>query len=169
PMTWWMPMSKDEPRTLPEAIRRRDGLARGSDDFHRRMAEASRVAAMVEEDGSPGLKFINAPWCDGAVWSLNPNPLLPGQVNGATVHWNASTWRQRYGPGTKGELDGEYLDSLEGYVTVDVNYSREQFRYSSVPLTFDSLTKRPALYKGLAVFELERWLANEHHRRCKLT
>ena len=84
----------------------------------------------------PVLKFIDAPWCDGAVWSLNPNPALPGTPNGATVHWSDAIRQQRYGPAAKGQLDGEYLDSLEGYVTSNLNFRRAHFRYTTVPLTF---------------------------------
>jgi hypothetical protein len=169
PMTWWMPMPKEEPRTEAEALRRREELAAGRDAFHHRMAEASRAAAMADEDGRPALKFINAPWCDGAVWSLNPNPRLPGPVNAATVHWNDAIRQELYGPQAKGQLDGEYLDSLEGYVTADLNFRRDHFRFSSVPLTFDSGSKRPAIFKGLAVWEFEEWIARETHRLGKLT
>ena len=66
-------------------------------------------------------------------------------------------------------MDGEYLDSLEGYVTADLNFRREQFRYTTVPLTFDPETKQPALFKGLAVFEFTRWFSEEVHGLGKLT
>ena len=53
----------------------------------------------------------------------------------------------------------EYLDSLEGYVTAELNFRREHFRFSTVPLTFSAETKEPVLFKGLAVYEFTRWLA----------
>lgn len=130
PMTWWMRMSKDAPRTLPEALRVRDQLAQNGNGGERRMALASRAAAMCDDTGQPCLLFRDTPWCNGAVWSLNPNPALPGASsapasapetqergpeahNAATVHWNEAIKQNLYGPGAKGQLDGEYLDSLE--------------------------------------------------------
>ena len=182
PMTWWMRMPKDVPRTPADALRIRDDLARGADRSQRRMAQVSQVAAMWTDSGEPSLLFRNEPWCNGAVWSLNPNPDLPvpsstsgqdasdrGQpYNGATVYWNASTKNDLYGPAAKGQLDGEYLDSLEGYVTTDLNFRREHFRYTSVPLTFASDTRQPALFKGLAVFEFTKWISQEVHSLGKL-
>ncbi|HXP59790.1 MAG TPA: hypothetical protein VN829_04815, partial [Dongiaceae bacterium] len=154
PMTWWMRLAKDAPRTMAEALRARDELTRSGKGSDQRMALASRVAAMWDETGEPCLLFRNEPWCNGAVWSLNPNPAIPGAP---------------YGQGLRGEVAGEYLDSLEGYVTADLNFRREHFRYTSVPLTFSSASKKPALGKGLAVFEFTKWFCDEVHRQGKLT
>jgi hypothetical protein len=186
PMTWWMRMSKDVPRTLAAASRVRDELAQGSNAQARRLAQVSQVAAMHDETGQPCLLFRNEPWCDGAVWSLNPNPHLsnavaadagprqestPGRAltNAATIHWNDGIKETLYGPTSKGNLGGEYLDSLEGYVTADLNFRREHFRYTTVPLSFTTDTKRPALFKGLAVFEFTKWFCDDVHRLGKLT
>jgi len=185
PMTWWMRMPKDSPRTIQEAARQRDALAQSTRGTERKMAQVSQIAGMWDESGQPSLLFRDEPWCNGAVWSLNPNPFLPtgtgsvpagerstseaGGLNAATVHWNETIQRGLYGATAKGQLDGEYLDSLEGYVTADLNFRRDHFRYTTVPLTFDSDSKRPALFKGLAVFEFTRWFCEEVHRLGKLT
>jgi hypothetical protein len=189
PMTWWMRLGADAPRTVAEALRTRDELARNGKGSDQQMALASRVAGMWDETGQPCLLFRNEPWCNGAVWSLNPNPALPtspeaaaaserkagerglepAAYNGATVHWNESIKRRLYGPDARGQLDGEYLDSLEGYVTADLNFRREHFRHTSVPLTFSTETRKPALGKGLAVFEFTKWFCDEVHRLGKLT
>ena len=160
PMTWWMPMKKETARTPAEAARVRDELAQGKNDSSRRMASVTHLAAMFDEAGQPCLQFQDTPWCNGAVWSLNPNPWLatgpaaPSNLNAATVHWNERIREQLYGPAAKGRLDGEYLDSLEGYVTADLNLRRDHFRFTSVPLTFSQETKQPALSKGLAVYRV---------------
>ena len=169
PMTWWMPMKKEAPRTAAEALRVRDEMARANDGTRSRLAVVSQSAAMYDEDGKPALLFRDEPWCQGAVWSLNPNPALPNTPNGATVHWNEEIKKRLYGPAAESNLDGEYLDSLEGYVTADLNYRREHYAYSSVPLTFATDAKRPALYKGLAVFEFTKWFAAQVHALDKLT
>src|SRR5262249_20989938 len=82
---------------------------------------------------------------------------------------NPATQEALYGSRAKGQLDGEYLDSLEGYVTADLNFCREHFRYTTVPLTFSREDKRPALFKGLAVFEFANWFCEQVHRLGKLT
>jgi hypothetical protein len=196
PMTWWMPMKKELPRSAADALRVRDELLQGKNDAQRRLAEVSRTAAMFDETGQPCLRFLDTPWCNGAVWSLNPNPWLeaapatppgdkpvggepavapratgppPGPVlNAATVHWSETIKERLYGPQAKGQLDGEYLDSLEGYVTADLNFRRDHFRRTTVPLTFSTDTRQPALFKGLAVFEFTKWISDDAHRLGKL-
>ncbi len=180
PMTWWMPMDQNRPRTLTEALKARDALAQNSKEPNQTMARIAQFAAMRDESGQPALLFRNEPWCRGAVWSLNPNPYLavpplptPGNVavrdNAATAHWNDKLKTQLYGAASQSQLDGEYLDSLEGYVTADLNFDRNHFRATTVPLSFDSDTKKPALFKGLAIFEFTRWFCDDVHRLGKLT
>lgn len=190
PMTWWMRMGPKVPRTLPEALRVRKEYAAGPKEPERRMARICETAAMENEFGEPALEFREEPWCRGAVWSLNPNPDLRKRTsassitgaapavgssteaedayNAATVYWNESLKQKLYGAAAQTHLDGEYLDSLEGYVTSDLNFRREHFAASRVPLTFSTDTKRPALFKGLAVFEFTRWLGADVHRLGKL-
>ena len=165
PMTWWMRMDKSVPRTPQQALRVRDGLAETGDDRARQMAKVAKASAMHDEFGQPSVIFRDTPWCDGAVWSINPNPYLKtpdddpeGEgLNGGTVHWNPRVKETYYSLKSPGFLDGEYLDSLEGYVTADLNYRREHFADTTVPLAFDRLNRRPALFKGLAVYEYTRW------------
>jgi hypothetical protein len=176
PMTWWMSMNKDAPRTTAEALRERDELVASGKGSAQRMAQVSQIAGMQDDSGQPALLFRDTPWCDGAVWSLNPNPNLatvdgPGEnrrFNAATVYWNHSVRENLYGLNAKAHQDGEFLDSIEGYVTADLNFRREHFRYTTVPLTFDSDTKKPALFKGLAVFEFTKWISDDVHRLGKL-
>lgn len=168
PMTWWMRMEKGLPRTLDAAQRVRRHLAAQGRDSEREMAQVLQIAAMHDENGQPALVFRDTPWCDGAIWSINPNPALrnPGQdtnttvLNGATVLWNEKIADRHHNPArANGRLDGECLDSLEGDVTADLNYRREHFADSTVPLTFDYLNKRPVLFKGLAIYEYTKWLS----------
>ncbi len=168
PMTWWMPMPKESPRTQLEALRIRDQLAQTGAGHNRQMAEVTRQAAMLDEWGNPSLLFRDEPWCRGAVWSLNPNPQLPGPKNGASIYWNDEVKQTLYGPSAKGQLDGEYLDSLEGYVTADLNFSRAHFQNTTVPLVFAPISRQPAIFKGLAVQEFTRWIADDLHRLGKL-
>ena len=164
PMTWWMSMDPAAPRTLAEALRIRDEYAASGGGRPREMAAVSRAAAMFGSDDRPTLTFRNEPWANGAVWSLNPNPALPATPNAATIHWNDAVKARAYAPGAVPRLDGEYLDSLEGYVTANLNFRREHFRFTSVPLTFATDTHAPALFKGLAVHEFTRWISEDVRR-----
>lgn len=168
PMTWWMSMDPALPRTLAAALEVRDTYAAGPPGTGQRMAVVSYSASMFDLSGQPSLLFRNEPWANGAVWSLNPNPFLPTNPNAATVHWNNSIRESLYGTNANGTLDGEYLDSLEGYVTADLNFRREHFAHTTVPLTFDTTTARPALWKGLAVLEFTRWISDDVHQLGKL-
>ncbi len=184
PMTWWMPMAPAIPRVMEEALRVRDELAKSDSGSRREMAEVSRFAAMHDEAGEPALLFRDTPWANGAVWSLNPNPWLEpdrpdpgseanaagrsGRLNAATVHWNPALKERLYGPSARGTLDGEYLDSLEGYVTADLNFRRSHFASTTVPLTFSQETRQPVLFKGLAVYEFTRWISEDVHAMGKL-
>src|SRR5262249_46804650 len=92
PMTWWMPIAKEMPRTVNEALRQPDRLAQDGKGSSRQMAQVSFESTMYDETAQPAMLFRNEPWCNGAVWSLNPNPELHvgsnSPLNAATVHWN---------------------------------------------------------------------------------
>jgi hypothetical protein len=168
PMTWWMNMDAALPRTIAAALQARDTAATGPAGQAQTMALITRSAAMWDASGQPSLQFRDEPWANGAVWSLNPNPNLPVNPNAATVYWNDAIRQSLYGPAAASTLDGEYLDSLEGYVTAELNFRRDHFAPSTVPLTFDPETGRPALWKGLAVAEFTRWISDDLHRIGKL-
>ena len=169
PMTWWMPMKPETPRTLEAALKVRDELAADAKASQHRYARAHLGIAMFDEDNRPAVQFQETPWCRGAVWSLNPNPFLQWEPNFGALHWSDAIKEKLYGPSARGQLDGEYLDSLEGYVTANLNYRREHFAATTVPLTFATDTCRPALFKGLAVYEFTRWFCDDVHRMGKLT
>jgi hypothetical protein len=167
PATWWMAMPTNIPPTIAGATAVRDQCAAGTNSFDRKLALACQVAAMQDETGQPALLYENA--FGGAVWSLNPNPFLPGETNAATIYWSDAIKQSYYGTNFPGQLDGHFLDSIEGYITADLNFSRDHFIYTTVPLTFTSDTKRPALFKGLALFEFTKWISEPLHLMGKLT
>jgi hypothetical protein len=169
PMTWWMPMDKDAPRTLESALQIRDKLLSSNNQGQKVAAQVTLTAAMYDEYGKPSLIFRNEPWCNGAVWSLNPNPYLAEKPNFADWHWSDEILEKLYGKNAFAILDGEYLDSLEGYVTSDLNYRRDHFKHTTVPLVFDSDSKKTALYKGFAVFEITKWVSEKMRKMNKLT
>ncbi|MHB1459739.1 MAG: hypothetical protein ACYC1M_00445 [Armatimonadota bacterium] len=162
PTTWWMSMPKGGPRTEEAVLAERDKLAATNV-----MANAVINSGMVDVQGKPCYLVQDAPWCDGAVWNMSVNPYLPKQPNGASVIWNDEVRASDYGSSTKPVRAGEYLDSLEGYITADLNYRKEHYKYSSVPLSFDA-NNNIVMFKGPAIYEFLKWMSEDIHSMGKL-
>ena len=95
-------------------------------------------------------------------------PSLTGETNDFKTKWNAQIRDRLYGPGRKGDLDGEYIDSSEGYVTDELDFRRDHFAAAETPLTFSLGTHRPAIFRGLIAFEYVRAIAADMHGAGKL-
>ena len=106
-------------------------------------------------------------------------------IAGFEVKWNDKLANELYGepmdptsaPSTRDELiaaqaqpgvDGEYIDSSEGYVTATLDFDRTHFAGMTTPLTFDAKTGRPAIFRGLIAFEYARKISADVHARGKL-
>ena len=162
PFTWWMPMPKEMPRTYENAIAMVEKHAsETASAFLHKHATALKASGVKTADGRYFVQFFDLPWCDGACWILNPNPGQPGETNGATVNWSAARLKERHGFGSL--LSGEYIDSVEGYTTPELNFDRDAFRHETLPLAFDAKTKRPGIFKGVSVFEFTRQVGADMH------
>jgi hypothetical protein len=164
PLTWWMPMSQQMPRTIEAALIEARRLA----DAGRRPARALFTSGYHDGDGKYVARFIEAPWNRGAVWSMNSMPGVPGEITDFKLKWNPQIKERLYGPGRRGDLDGEYVDSSEGYVTDELDLRRDHFAGAETPLTFSTDTHRPAIFRGLIAFEYVRGIAREVHGMGKL-
>ena len=89
-------------------------------------------AAVAAKGQGVGLG-IDMTWCDGAVWSINSMPGVRGDVTDFKNKWNKELRDALYGPQRKGDLDGEYVDSSEGYVTDELDFRREHFAACETP------------------------------------
>ncbi len=78
PMTNWMRMEPDAPRTHEAA----DALMRQKAGEGDRQALATLSSVVVTEDGRLDAVCIDAPWCDGAVFTLNADPDVPADPDG---------------------------------------------------------------------------------------
>ncbi|MDY0168134.1 MAG: hypothetical protein RBS80_16420 [Thermoguttaceae bacterium] len=165
PTTWWMRMDPSLPRTIEAAEAEARRLAEGGN----RAAMAWKVSAFHDADGRPTARLLDTPWCNGAVWSINTMPGIPGEVTGFNLHWNQAYRESRYGPNRRDNLDGEYFDSCSGYVTAELDYRREHFAAAKTPLCFSIDERRPAIFKGLIMFEQIELVADELHAMGRLT
>lgn len=163
PSTWWMPMPAEAPRTdegVMEVLRQR--VEAGD-----RRAQAVEVSGSHDAAGRLQYQIRREPWCDGAVFSSNPSPGLPGPSE-AAMNWSPEVRERLYGSSADGEQDGEYLDSVEGYVTATENWRRDHFVHARAPLTFSTSARRPVIHKAWSTWEFADHLARELRGMGKL-
>jgi len=165
PMTWWMSMKEELPRTLEAALAEAQRLA---DERKDRRALALFTSGFHDETGQFVARLLNTPWTNGAVWSMNSMPGIAGAVTDFKNKWNADLRDELYGSGRRGTLDGEYIDSSEGYVTDELDFRRDHFSAAETPLTFSLDDRKPAVFRGLIVFEYTRAMAQDIHAMGKL-
>lgn len=162
PMTWWMPMAPEIPRTYEAAVAEAQRLAQQG----RPQAKAWLSSSFRDENGRIPLRLLDTPWCNGAVWSMNSLPQIQGEITDFKLKWNPDIRQALYGPNRKGDLDGEYIDSSEGYVTDELDFRRDHF-VGERPLTYDAASFQPAVFRGLIVFEYVRAIAEDVHAMGK--
>jgi hypothetical protein len=165
PMTWWMRMPKEMPRTLEAALDYAQQLA---DEKSDRRARALFTSGYHDEAGQFSARLLNRPWCDGAVWSINSMPGVEGDITEFKNKWNARLKEELYGPSRRADLDGEYIDSSEGYVTDELNFRRDHFAAAQRPLTFSLKSRKVCIFRGLIAFEYIRAISNDIHSMGKL-
>lgn len=168
PMTWWMRLPEGVPWTMDGALGLvRKYAAEEPESANGRHARALLASGYHDETGQFVARFEKTPWCNGAVWSMNSMPGIPGDVTDFSLKWNPAEKERLYGPQRKGDLDGEYVDSSEGYVTAVLDYRRDHFAAARTPLVFDA-DCRPAIFRGLIAAEYVRALAEDVHAMGKL-
>jgi len=165
PMTWWMRMPEGMPRTLEAALAEAERLATKKQD---RRALALLASGYHDERGRYSARLLDTPWCDGAVWSINSMPGIAGEVTDFKNKWNNDLREKLYGAERSADLDGEYIDSSEGYVTDELDFRRDHFAAARTPLTFSLADRKVAIFRGLIAFEYIRALAQDVHAMDKL-
>ena len=168
PMTWWMRMPKETPRTFAAALAHAEAIA--GDPAHRqhRQARALLASGYHDEHGRLMALLRDTPWCDGAVWSMNSMPGIAGEITDFKLKWSPELRERLYGPARKADLDGEYIDSSEGYVTGELDFRRDHFAAADRPLTFSLDSRKPAIFRGLVAFEYARGIERDIHAMDKL-
>ena len=165
PMTWWMKMPVQMTRTYEAALAEAKRLAKAGVP----QAKALFTSGFYDPQGKFSGQMRNEPWANGIVWSMNSMPGVKGDITDFSSQWNPERVKQLYGPEAKGDLDGEYFDSSEGYVTALLNYRREHFSIAQTPLCFSSQTKQPGIFRSQVAFEYMRTIAEELHAKKRLT
>ncbi len=177
PMSWWMPMPKDIPRTYTAAIEYVDTYKKSDSSFQQACALALDSCGIRGPDGTLYMDFRNEPWCDGAQFTYNIDPELPteeGVKNRAHINYTPQEAEKKFGPrGQKPRtepgpgIDGMYLDSIEGWGYF-VNCNTKHFDYVDTPLTFEAASKRPGILQWFSTWEFVKWIAEDLHSRGRL-
>lgn len=179
PMTWWMrfepesassPAPKDRensPELLELAAKRVQELAEKGDAYAKMWASS----VMLDEKQRPVGLWLDTPWCRGIVWSISSIPGIP-EPSDFRLKWSESFVQANYGTpkaaGSETGLDGEYVDSSEGYVTAELDFRKDHLPCVETPLTFSLEAKTPAILRGLTTFEYVRGLERDVHASGRL-
>ena len=164
PTTWWLSMDKAHGTnrfTMADCLAKVESLAAKGDP----RARAWRGSVMRDEDGARVGRVMDTPWCRGAIWLLSPLPDIAGICEYKVKNTEADFAKFYAKPFPVGQ-DGEYIDSAEGYLTPTLDFNRAVFAASDTPLVFSSdEDHRPALFKGLSMYEYVRRTAARVWRR----
>jgi hypothetical protein len=166
PMTYWLPMAKSYPRTYEGALA---ALADNETSGKRnlvRMAQVTRRCAAYTEKGKLDLSLQNQAWCDGAVFTLNPDPKIREDadcpVNKGHLGYS-ETWAAKHlGHEAQASLHGIYIDSMPNWGEVR-NWRREHWQTVATPLTFDPEKKKPVLLHIFSTWQFTKWVADHVH------
>ncbi len=158
-------MPEEMPRTLESAVAEARRLAGEKSDPR---AKAFLTSGFHDQKGNFSARLRDTPWCNGAVWSINSMPNIEGDITDFKNKWSPQRRESLYGPSSKGDLDGEYIDSAEGYVTDELDFRRDHFAATQTPLTFALDGRKVAIFRGLISFEYARALANDVHAMDRL-
>jgi hypothetical protein len=165
PMTYWMSMAPGVPRTYAAALALVHRQAVSAVPTMRRQAQAVLSSGSQDAQGHFNVAFRDTPWCNGAVWILDPDPALPNPGG----LWTKARLNALGEPtqGAADQPDGEYLDSLEAWADV-LDYRPASLRATDAALTFDTDTYRPVLPTWFSVYESSAALSRDLHRHGKL-
>ncbi len=165
PMTWWMPLKGEGPRTLSRGMEEARRLAASGD----RAAQAWASSAFEDERGRVPGRVLDTPWCNGVVWSMNSAPGVAGAVTDYSNKVGAAYLERQYGATATARCDGEYIDSAEAYVTDELDFRRAHFAGMERPLCYVLVSRKVGVYKGLIGFEYVRAVEREMRARGRLT
>ncbi len=168
PESWWMSMPTATARTYANAISAYQGYLTGSDQGQQQYAQALQNSGTESTAGQFNYEFQNQPWTNGAVWVLNPNPLMPhpnSTFNKSMLVYTIADANQRYGQGST--LSGEYLDSLEGWWYMQ-DVRPDSLEHASFAPTYASFDFHPFLPEWFNTYEITKFMSTDLHSRDKL-
>ena len=165
PMTTWLKLDPGAPRTHDGAVGHLNALL--ADPAHPLHGGASAIAvsSVLDASGKNVLSVVNAPWCDGCVFALNPDPGLPTTESRPLNRGQDELARLEKAvtePVDGAVADGAYIDSYEFWAN-SIDYSADHFVSAEIPLVFDAQSHRVGALTVFSVFTFQKELARRMH------
>ena len=161
PLTWWMKLNNPkEPTTIASGLKEVERLIQTGKNPR---ASAFASSVMHDVNGKPVGQVKDTPWCNGIVWSMNSAPGIQGEMTDFKVKWGKDVQEQFHSPNAKGNLEGEYIDSSECYVTHYIDTRRDHFKAYELPLTYDCNTLMPGVDKLHICYEYIHGIEKDIH------
>jgi hypothetical protein len=135
PWSNWVRMPREMERTVKRAT---DLVAERAKEGSEK-DQATFTSALEDREGQWLGRIENQPWCDGAVFGINPSPAVTPQGADSITQFQ-HLWRTIERAFQRNpQLSGVYHDSFEMYLFHQaVNYRRAHFAQTEIPLVFDS-------------------------------
>lgn len=168
PMTWWLPMPKEMPRTYEAVMQHLEACRKDPQLARHDLAWAVSLSGIFDRTGRYNVDLLDTPWCDGAVFGNSADPDVPERDGHANLaHLNLRNLESALKRAeAHGGLAGIYLDSLEGWGRL-LNHRREHFAAASLPLTFDSSSFSPVILNAMATQEWTEFIQEWVRQRGK--
>lgn len=165
PSSHHMPIDPSLPRTeevVTRALEERIREGRGRAKF---LAVSTLTCGAHGPDGKLFYVVERAPWCDGVLFCLNPDPDIPPtpDLPFTKAMELDLKWLENF---VAEGGDGIYLDSLEMFGTA-LNFRKDHFKFVDLPLVYDREKRRPCILHIFSVYEFAKHVAEELRKRGK--
>ena len=176
PMSHWLAMPAQAPRIYEGVLDvLNQDLAGTRGEEAKNMSAATFNSGIYGKDGKYSLSIQKAPWCDGAMFLLSPQPgivasskypatkasMMQKAISNAFAKNRPANASTELGSG----LDGVYLDSLE-MGAEELNYRKDHFQVAAAPLVFDS-QGTPCQLMFFSVLEFAKTTSSQMHTTGK--
>lgn len=166
PWLYWVQMPRDMERTYKNLIKLVEENLGSDDEKIREFASAGLTSAIKDSEGNYYVRFMDAPWCCGAVFNTNTDPALKTDskcwVNRAEI-----VLRQVIRALKDPRFHGIYLDSMQAVELIH-DYDENHFETVEFPLTFEKDKKKPVICQFISAYHLTELLADYLHAQGKL-
>ena len=169
PMTTWLKLAPEVPRSYDGAVAYLHALLDRKVDPLHDSASVIAASSVLDSTGRSVLSVVNAPWCDGVVFALNADPMLPVTEVLPVNRGQAELKRLEQAaiePVNGATADGVYIDSYEFWAN-SIDYNSAHFANVEIPLVFDAQSCRVGVLTVFSTFAFQRELARRMHARGK--
>lgn len=171
PMTTWLPLPPEVPRNQAGAAEYLNTLLEKPELGKQEIASIVQGSALRGADGAYVLGVHNAPWCDGCVFGLNPDPDIPASFVSPKNKGRAELRVIEYvlaeaAAKPSQAVDGVYIDSYPFWANT-IDYDRAHFAAADIPLVYDTHSFRVGILTIFATFEFVEEVARRMHAQGK--